>query len=981
MRRRRAALLAVFLLLAAAPTLRAGDEPPQDAEKEVRQRLNQAEVLETVRGDSTAALEIYEDLIKQPTFADLAADLRADAYLGAARCNAEAGNDDAAARYWEAIRKDQALPDKARTWAREQLEKRASKPTSESGGAEAAQKIAARLRAESAAERMRRAQSFVAEARAAFAGGRYKEALQLSLKALSFDETNEEALALQREIEARRPDLGALITDLIQFFRAQELAEYETLRGRVRSLEALGRDAVNQKDWQAADRHLRDAIRLLDESGFLTLGGAIDTQSLDASRTSLVAWLRQAREKAAAEGLTLEPEPPLPDLEARRGGLQQQFFSIAAQIFTPRERGDAPLNFYKFAPVYKQGAAAKRELDRIFFDVTATHRKGTLTRAYWAERWIRENIGVRWVDPQEEGPASTDRRVLVRLGDLICAQSRPAEHARIEKLRGAFARTPPPLSVSVHVFAVSGAGAVKAVEALRVRAGPRRSGLDHVATGRLVAECAEAIDGLKIEGQAAVVQLGHARISLDGETSVLMELTRMTAEHPAYRTLSPPPLSVPDEFARYGLWLDLYAEDMPERARLGNDRSALAVRARVTQPADNVPSHSVPRTSGKDMPYTRLPLLTEVVRTANRAVPHYGALVLQGLPNPFPATRASLGELLVLIGTTRRDTPIPDPPRVQPSPRIDPVDSRTRDYPLGALSVEVQDDILPEDWPRLRSASEGLSGIERRRRRDLYLADILMQMANLDPEAPGGRDALQVQDHRAIATLSPDEHLRLDRAVVRMNARENDLYRATVVAAVVDKPLWRNWTKLPGMKANANGNLVAQGEGLAIVRKELTALAERGGLFNTRGDLPLRATQLRAYTNLNVRRITKDLHVRLLTRGRQRYTPVWGLAEEGLIVEVRPGLEVQGQAGGFRSVRVRVRAAHLDRIEARAYPGATLEAAVYDVPVWHTGTNGTFSQRRDAEILKDEEALLLPVGLPGVEDKVILVLLTVQRVQ
>ena len=972
-------LLLPLVLLLVLPALSAAEDAPKETP---RAQLNRAAVLEQVQGDPEAALGIYEGLIRSPEFADLPPELRAAALLGAARCHHEVGTDAAASKHWEAIRADDTLPDDARTVAAAELQKRAKADSPQGADDEDAERrLRARLLAERRAEDMRKAQEHVEDARKALAAGRYDEATRLCFEALSKDETNQEANALLMTIEAQRPDLGGLLNHLIRFFQTQELTEFERVRDHVQQLEELGSSAFNKRDWKEADTQLRKAIRVIDESNFLTLGGALDTNSLDAARARLVVWLRQAGEQGAEQGLRFDPVPPLPDIEARRGGLQQQFFGIMAQVFSPEEDGGTPLNFYKFAPTYKQGAAAKRELDRILFtDLKATHREGNLTRAHWAETWIRNNIGARWSDPRAERGTrdgrSSRHRLLLRLGDLICAQSRGGEHARIEKLRRSFDDVPPPLNVEVHVFAAGSGGAVRAAEALRIRSGPRDPGLVHVTGGSPVGASAKLLTGLD---PTALIQLGSARIRLDGETSVLLELTEFTAEHPAYRHVPPPELAVPDADARFGLWLDLYAEDMPGGST--KDRSALAARARITQPNPLVSSFVIPRTSGVEQPYTRLPLLTEVVREANRIVPHYGTLVLQGLPNPFPATNQEFSELLVLIGTTRQDTPIPDPPRVEPSsPRIDPEDTRIRDFPLGSLSITVQDDIVPEGWPERRTIAAGLSQADRRRLRDGNLANILMQMANIDPNGPGGAEAVQVQDHRAVGSLSPDEQMRLERAVVRLRARENDLYVARVLAAVVDRPLWNKWSKLPGMRANSNANVIATGEGRAFVEQELSALAQRSGLFNTGRELLLRATQQRAHANLHTRAITKGLRVRLLPRGKQRYTAEEGVAEEGLVVEIRPGLEVK-EGGGLRTVRVRARAARLDRIESRAYPGATQAAALYDVPIWHAGTDGSLSERTDAEILGNDGALLLPISLPGSDDKIVLVFVNVTRVQ
>lgn len=974
--------LAVLLLLMATTGLRAGDEA--GSAEAPRAALDRARDLEKIQGDAAAALLIYEQMAKRADFRELPDDVRADALVGGARCHQQAGRLDAAERYWRRIVEDPSLRTEAVEWAKRE---RAAKASSDGmQGLDKAERER-RWREERRAQDAQRSRELVTAARVELNAGRLRAATNHCLEALALDKDNAEARRLLEGIESNRPDAGGLLTRLIEFFQAKEMEEYEIMQAKLERHQKNGRLALEHKKFADADRLLRDAIRLIDESGFLTLGGALNTGTLESTRAKLILWLRQTHERGREAGISFEEEPPPPDLEARRGGLQKQFFSIAAQIFSPRERGDPQLHFFKFAPLYKQGSEVKRSLSSSFTEgLRAAHSPGGLSRARWAERWIRNNIGARWVDPRDyrrgERPSrkgGSSRRILLRLGDLICAQHREGEHARIEKLRQSFATTPPALRLDVHILATDAAGAVRTMEKLRVRAGPRESGLDHVVAGRLLADCLKDLGG--VEG---VLHLGGAQLRLDGETSVMLELTRFTEQHPLYAKLPPPALAVQDIDARYGLWLDLYAEDMPGRTQPGNDRSALSVRARVTEPAARVASHVVPKSSPADINHTRLPLLTETSREADREVPHYGTFLLQGLNNPFPETQEAYPELIVMIGTTRQDTPTPDPPRdtqPQPQPNIVPDDTVTKDYALGALSTEVRDESFPEGWPQLRTASEGTAASDRRRLRDRNLANLLVQMTNLDTSAPGGEGAVVVQDHRVIASLDPDQHIRLQQAVMRLRSHENDLYSLTVLSAVVPLTRWRAWTTSEGVKRNVRGNFLAEGAARTEIEAVLKPLIERGGPFNERRMLLARATQQVAHSKFTARAITKDLDVRLLDHGRQRYTPVPGLAEEGLLIELRPGIEMTQSGLGLRTVRVRARAARLQRVESRAYPNATQDAALYDVPVWFPGTDGASSQRRDAEILDDKTALLLPLDLPGASEELIVILIAAKKLQ
>ncbi len=980
MRRLPAALAATLVLLLCAPVLRAGDEPTSSAKGTIERRLNEAKNLEKIQGDAEAALAIYEELSRRE---DLTGASKAAVLVGAARCHEKAQRFDAAVRYWKRIFADPKTSDSLRALAMRKMAEKTARDEASRGGEGSSDDADERARASFRADQRRNALARVAEARTALAARRFEAATQFALLALKLDLENTEAEAVLDEIRAQRPDMGDVLGRLVTFVQTRELEEFEWLRSEARGIERAARVAYDRKDWPEADRLYRKAIGLIDDSGFLTLGATVDTGSLGEVRARLLQFLRATHDGGKASGHSFAPEPAVPDLKARSGSRARALFGNLADMFTPRAEGAEALHFFGFVPEMKRGAGKRLVTSSFTAGLKAENRPGVLSRSRWAERWIRGNIGARWMSPSElvargsnRPSRSKRRRILIRVGDLICAQCGEQEYGRIEALQRSFGKKPSPLRVNVRLYAVDAAGAVRASEALRTRAGPSASGLDHVVTGQLLSECVRKLKDLQ-----GTTPLGHAQVQLDGASSVLLELTRFTSEHPAYRNVPEPGLTIEDKNKRYGLFLDLYAEDMPGRKGPGNDRSALSVLARVTMPHPLYASHVVPRPSRPHPDWTRRPILLERSIESDREVPHYGTFVLQGIPNPFPGSNQEFGELMVLIGTTLKGTPVPDPPRETTQPAIVPADLDSRDYRLGPLSTEVGDQMVAQDWPALRTVAEGLSEADLRRLRDDNLANILMQLAGIDAAGPGAADSVVVQDHLVHATMSRDSHIRLQQAVQRLRSHENDLYQVLVQSAEISNTLWKKWTAIEGVQPNSEGNFRIQGAARKAIEAEMGAVMKRPGMFNTRRVQPARATQMVTHIHLRSHHITKDLYRRLLDHGKERFTAIPGVAEEGLVVEVRPKVEFEQGGMGARRVRVRARAARLKAIEQRTYPKTKLASAIYDVPVWYTGTKSTHSEAGDDEILDNDTLLMLPLIYPGAPDRRIVIIVGVRKTQ
>ncbi len=961
-------VLAVAILACGIPAAAENETP--------RERLFRAErLVETPPKDYEAALTIYAAVADLP---DQPPDVRADALVGAAKMHLHFDRTAQARKYLKRITADEALRQEARDWARSELARLEPAPVPAGNGPVATPADLEELLAREQAKRREEARDLLRRARIAFNARNYKAARNMALEALSKDFDNPDAKRLLDEIESNRPESGDLLQRLIHFLQTAQLEEYQHLKSRVEELRGRGKRASDKQEYAEADRLFREAIRMIDGSDFLTAGGALDIESLATVRTEIMAHLAVVHTQGRAKGLEFDPEPPLPDVR-HAGGLQREFYGLLARTFTPREGGEEPLRFYDFAPRRRQGAVAKPLLNPSFAPgLQASLATGSLTRAGWAERWIRSNIGARWSDPaaMRTGAAARQRaRILTRFGNLICAQHREIEHARIRKLQESFARQSPPLTIKVHLYAAGPGGAVRAAEALRIVSAPGEVGTSVVDRAHVIENAVRALDGL-----TNLKDLGGATLEMDGESAVTLALTRLTAEHPYFETTPAPAITIPDDLARYGLWLDLFGEDMPQgtgrRARSG----ALSVRARVIQPSDTQHSHVVPRRGRSDPSWTRLPLMTEQPREADVELPHFGTFAMFGLANPFPDTRAEHGELVVLIGLRPSDRPTPEAPRTPTSPRIVPAADKVREYALGPLATEVEDLVVGDPWPELHTVAEGVSAGARRRARDEHLSWLLGRMANIDNAGSAAVRPILVHDGVATANLAPEEHVQLQRAVMRLNNCKTHHYVVNVESAVMPRARWSEWRRLEGVRTNDRGSLRATGAPREMMASELTTLRETEHLFNMAFSPKLaRSTQKVLRQSTRSRDITKDLRMRITDHGRQAYTAIAGKAEEGLVVEVRPSIEQVDAA--MRDVSIRVRAARLRTIESRAYPGANQPAARYDVPLWHETTTGSFAEVSDVEILDDRTTVFLPLELPGKPDELIVVSVTVRRVQ
>jgi tetratricopeptide (TPR) repeat protein len=284
-----AALLLVGLLLVGLLFL--GQVAPAGAdESRVDDLLHRARHLELVEGNAEDAIRLYEQVLE---FEDVPPEKRGRALRALARIHLAAGRLDQAQTWWQRIRDDKELSNKLRDWAKSQQDDHRKADGEGASQAEQDRQLRERLRAEV----RRRVTTALNASRSALDAGRFEEARRRALAALALDRENKEANEILARIEARSPDRDDMWRQLLALVESQDLVEYDRVREEVQQRNAAARRAFDNEDWREADRLYREAIRRIDDSGFLGFGGTVDPHSLDELRAGLLVWLRQTHER------------------------------------------------------------------------------------------------------------------------------------------------------------------------------------------------------------------------------------------------------------------------------------------------------------------------------------------------------------------------------------------------------------------------------------------------------------------------------------------------------------------------------------------------------------------------------------------------------------------------------------------------------------------------------------------------------------
>lgn len=936
-------------LLVALPVLLGAPVVDAEGTATVEEALAEARRLESARNEFQRARLKYEELLLPDRRATLTVEQLTKALKGAARCAKEEGKIERAVAHWEDIVGTAQLPEDTRQWAQRELDDyKRSRPPSNVTADETARRRAALM-----VERRKKAARLVEAAKRARDRGHFEQALVKVFEAMALDPNYEPAFDERARILAERPDRATILESLLRIVETQELTDHRNLSRTVHRLREEGKAAGDAGDYDAADRLLRDAIVRIDESGFLETGGPF----LEIRR-EVAAWLGQVHERAAKEGKSYRDIPDLPGLNERKPRFQGQLLALLAKWLRPVDTRES-LRFYRFGRGRRSPHLPL--LGSQIKDARVTLARSSLSRARWAERRVRSSIGTNWTNPldrdAEPRKGKREPRILARFGDLLAVQHRDDVLRRIEALRSAFAtETPPALNVDVHVFAAAPAGVVRAMETLALRATGTSLGETLIHRDLLIEKCLD-----KLEDVPGLTPLGSAQIGLHETSSTEVGITQLTSDFPVFQRLGPPPVVVPTERSTYGLWLDLYAEDLPN-AESGWPRSAVSLVART-----RMPTHApiVPRRAAPDMPHTRIPQLGEHRREIDIELPHHGTLVVLGLPNPLVPSNATAQELVILMSVRRKDDIAPDPSN-KTDERILPDPYSQRQYELGALATEVFDHLIGETWPEIASANV-LSSDERMLDRNDYLASVLVKLARLEKE---DRDALSVADGRCAATLTKEQHVRVDRATRALRAHEADLYRVEANWQELSSADWTRWVASPGVTSAGPGVFrVAPG-----TETPLDEIEDVGRLFAGSDSMLARATQRVGIRRLQERTIVRDIRIVPMDDG-VRLVPEVAPVHQGVVIEARPGLDREG----VRSVQIRVRSARWEGIERRAHPGT--DAAGIEVPVWKRSQGDALADRVVSEIVGDDDVIVLGLPVPGDAARILGVRIQVRKIQ
>lgn len=936
------ALLA--LLLALAPLTVAEGE---DGSNGLGQRLSKARFQEFTERNYDEALELYDALLLE---VGLEPGIRGSALLGKSRCLVALGRIEEAVPLWETIVADARIPEDLRKQAKSRHDAFIAENSARTE--EAMQEDLDRRRRE---QDRKQAAEHYEEARRAFEEGQLDLAQRLCLQALSIRPEYEEADALLDQIAEAMPDQGELLRQILRFADTTYARERRRLETEVTRLHEEGRERYDADDLGGAAERFREAITRIDESDFLT--------ELLNERERTLGWLRKTLLDAEAQGLDLGPEPETPDPFRAAPDWRRDLHGLLGRMFTQRMGEEDPLIVYEVRPALVPRDARSASLAPGPFPsgMVVTRSETDLSRAWWAERWVRTNVGTGW-------KGSADRpRVLDRFGDVLIVQNHQGAHAKVRRLLDAFSPLTTPVIVDVAVVGATTAGGVKLASQLGLSATPRATGLDLVASNRLFAESLQAVrasDGLRL--------LGTVRLTLtDGPTAAFV-VGQRSEHHPVYDGLPNPPLRLEEPESRYGVFLELFAEDLMNAE--GARRAAVGVVARTRVPRGTV---VVPRPTAR-LGYERIaqPMAEQRVE-AVEILPHAGTMVVQGLSNPFPEVAAQWPGLLLVVAVRPADdgagrTPMQDPLRTTEAPGSPPNGStEEREYRLGPLATEVEDAVLVEGWPR-RPLLEPVSPTAARRARERYL-EVQLGATWSGIAEPGHTGPVAVEGEIATAALPPEAHARLKAAVDRLQAASTALYEVNVLTADVAEETASAWLGDADVVGFTPGTyLVTTAASERRLDERMRAEGMRGGLYAMSSRLLARATQKVAAHNLRALRIVQDLRFWRHKDGTLRYIPVAGIAEEGIAILVRPEMDDDGR----RLVTIEALAARLRDLERLSLPDVEVDGGLITVARHHP-----VRSRRAAAPLGDEEAVVLTLPTPETSNRVILAKVTVRKLQ
>ncbi len=946
----------IVLVALAASSLLVGPAYADDGDAiaALREQLSKARYKQHTEKDHAAALRMYGEILESPA---VGPQIRGDAMLGQVRCHLAMDQQAQAEVLLKDILADETIP----IGIREEAEKESNALKAELVHVDDAERREMAFQ-ELQARQREEARGLLEQARRTFEDGRLELARQLCLDAKRLIPENPEADALLARINDAMPDRGELLGQMLRFAQSTHVRAFRGLKSEIARLADEGIVAYGNGDFAAADEQFRKAILRIDASEFLP--------DLTAERAWVLMWLRRTLQDARKKGLDLGPEPILPDPDSVASGWRRQFYELLSRVFAASEAdANDPLLIYEFLPADLPMDAPDAKLAAGAFPsgMSVTRSPGSMTRAAWAEQWIRGHVGTGWTETRTR--SGMEPRVLARFGDTLIVQNNRGAQAKVRELLESFPQSVAPVAVDVAAFAATTAGGTRLAEMLGARATPREGGMDLVLTNRILEEClriAQPGEDLVLPG---LQPLGTLRVMLGGKPSTSVSITQRSEMHPVFDGLGKPSLVLTEEESRYGIDLDLFAEDL-QRAE-GAPRSALGVRAVTRRPSGSI---VVPRPNAQGA-WQRIPRpMAEQVIEAYRVVPHAGTLLVQGLGNPFPESAQTHPGLILLIAvrptnpaTGRVATPDPGRPV---APGMAPTNGiEEREYDLGPLATEVVDEVLVAGWPK-RPATIPIAPAAARKARETWMSTQLgSAWARL--AEPGTPSPVKVRGDVASAALTTEGHKLLEAAVQRMREADKALYEIDVVTAEVTEALQTEWLRQSAGTPFTPDTWMVAGSGARALDALMRTQASQGGLYTLQSRLLARATQKVGARNLRTLSIVGDLR---LWRGQSglRYIPVPGLAEEGIVVLVRPGLEVDGK----RQVTIEANAARLSALEQIEMPNVEVAAAKVTIP-----QHFPRQSRNAAPRLGDDEALVLSLPAPEGAGRNVLVKVRVTKVQ
>ena len=233
---------------------------------------------------------------------------------------------------------------------------------------------------------------------------------------------------------------------------------------------------------------------------------------------------------------------------------------------------------------------------------------------------------------------------------------------------------------------------------------------------------------------------------------------------------------------------------------------------------------------------------------------------------------------------------------------------------------------------------------------------------------------MAVREGLASATLGDEEQVRLGRAAAELRAQETTLFEVDAISTEVPAALAEAWARREGLTALPGGAaFVVPAALVKALDADLLRTDPTTGLFGIVLRQAVRATQQVVLRRLASHGITRQMRVaRSANSDAQRFVPVPGIAEEGLVLQVRPGVEEDGG----RVVAVRARAARLKGLDPVPLPDVSVPGLAVDVPRWYP-----VQDRSAGTLLRDGDALLLRLAAPDAPQNVLLVRVLTRRLQ